>query len=475
MANTPSRRRPCDGSRGPRGLQLNHLEIPLSGSVGFQTCIAAAAPLILAEFAAARLADSWYERTMNAVELLPIVTLLLALIAAALAVWAMAERGRAERAVLEARILREQSSTGVEVLRVQAAQSAGAAADEVVKRAAESFAAQDKLVQARLEAQLKPVAETLAKFEAHVTAAEKARAEDSGGLKAQIQQLLVASVATQDEARKLSAALRRGAGVQGRWGEQMLRNVLEMAGLRAGFDFQEQVHVDADGGAHRPDVIVRLPGGGEFVIDAKCSLTAYMEAQDATDEISREAAFVRHTQSLKTHVQGLSARAYWDKLELSPDFVAMFVPGDGFLSVGLEREPELMTQAMDKRVILVTPTTLFALCKAVAYGWRVESQSVNAAKIADLGRELYKRLAVMGAHAQALGKALDSAVGRYNQFVGSLESQVLTQARRFEDLQVDHEGKDIPELVAVEGGVRPLGKLAAPALTLADGAPNSAA
>jgi DNA recombination protein RmuC len=405
--------------------------------------------------------------------LLLIAALSLAAAAAGLAIWAMAERARAERALLEIRMLREQAASGAETLKAQAALSANAVAEELVKRAAETFAAQDRLAQAKLDAQLKPVAETLEKFQLQVTAAEKARAEETGGLKTQIEQLLAASTATQEEARKLSAALRRGAGVQGRWGEQMLRNVLEMAGLRAGFDFDEQVHVDADGSSHRPDVVVRLPGGGLFVIDAKCSLTAFMEAQDATDEAVREAAFVRHAQSLRTHVQGLAARAYWDKLELSPDFVALFVPGDGFLSAGLERLPDLMTAAMERRVILVTPTTLFALCKAVAYGWRVEKQALNAKEISALGRELYKRLSVMGGHTTAMGKALEAAVGRYNQFVGSLETQVLTQARRFEDLHVDHEGKEIAEPVPIETAVRPLAKLV-PVLTLAEAAPTSA-
>jgi len=397
--------------------------------------------------------------------LLSMIAVLVATTTAAIA-WALAERRRASE-------LGSQSATATEVLKAQAALSANAVADELVKRATETFQAQDRLVQAKLEAQLKPVTETLAKFEAHVTAAEKARAEEAGGFKAQIAQLLAASTATQEEARKLSAALRRGAGVQGRWGEQMLRNVLEMAGLRARFDFEEQMNVDAEGAAHRPDVVVKLPGGGVFVIDAKCSLTAFIEAQDAVEETAREAAYVRHAQSLRSHVLGLSAKAYWDKLELSPDFVAMFVPGDGFLAVALERLPDLMTQAMERRVILVTPTTLFALCKAVAYGWRVEKQALNAAQIAELGRELYKRLSVMGAHAQAMGKALETAVGRYNQFVGSLESQVLTQARRFEDLQVEHEGKAIAELEPLEAAVRPLAKLA-PALTLTEDAPTSA-
>ncbi len=406
---------------------------------------------------------------MNADSLLLFATLPLAV---GLAGWAMAERARADRAMLEVRMLREQSASGAETLKAQAAMSANAVADELVKRATETFAAQDRLVQAKLEAQLKPVAETLEKFQVQVTAAEKARAEEAGGLKAQIQQLLLASTATQDEARKLSAALRRGAGVQGRWGEQMLRNVLEMAGLKAKVDFDEQVTVDA--GGLRPDVVVRLPGGGVFVIDAKCSLNAFLEAQDALDEASREAGYARHAQSVRAHMQSLAAKAYWEQFDASPDFVVMFVPGDAFLAAAAERLPDLYAQGMDRRVILVTPSSLFALCKAVVYGWRVEEQNLNARQIVELGRELYKRISTMAAHAQAMGKGLETAVGRYNQFVGSLETQVHTQARRFEDLKVDHEGKQIPELTPLDVAVRPLVKLA-PALTLVEPTPNSAA
>ena len=406
---------------------------------------------------------------MNTFDLLIIVAL--GLLVAGTAVWAMAERGRASRAELKASMLEAQASAGADLLRTQAAATAGSVAEELVKRAGETFAAQDRLVQAKLEAQLKPVADSLEKFQAQVTAAEKARAEESGGLKAQIEQLLLASTATQDEARKLSAALRRGAGVQGRWGEQMLRNVLEMAGLKASVDFDEQVSLGA--GALRPDVVVRLPGGGVFVIDAKCSLNAFLEAQDALDDAAREAGYARHAQSVRAHMQSLSAKAYWEQFDASPDFVVMFVPGDAFLAAAVERLPELYTQGMDKRVIMVTPSSLFALCKAVVYGWRIEQQNLNAREIVDLGRELYKRIAAMAGHAQAMGKGLEAAVGRYNQFVGSLESQVHTQARRFEDLKVDHEGKEIPELAPIEIAVRPLAKLA-PALTLDAPDPTSA-
>ena len=369
------------------------------------------------------------------------------------------------RAEERARALEAGQAAAGQLLRAQAAETAEKVAEQLVTRAAESFRSQEVIATARLEAQLKPVAETLEKFEKQVQAIEKARAEDTGGLKQQIEAVLKASNETQFEARQLSAALRRGAGVQGRWGEQTLRNVLEAAGLTARFDFEEQFSVDTDEGRRRPDVKVRMPGGGVFVIDAKCSLNAFLEAQECADETSREACLVRHAQSVKTHMTGLSAKAYWDqfKSEGSPDFVAMFVPGDGFLAAALDRLPDLMTEAMDRRVVMVTPTTLFALCKAVAYGWRVEEQAANADKIAALGKELYKRLSVMGGHAASMGKALESAVGKYNAFVGSLESQVMSQARRFEDLAVDHEGKELPELASVEAGVRPLAKLAAPA------------
>jgi len=372
------------------------------------------------------------------------------------------------------RLTEENKEATADYLRAQAAQSANAVAEALVKRADESFRNREQLAQARIEAQLKPVAETLAKFEAQVQAIEKGRAEDTGGLKAQIEALMQASTATQAEARKLSAALRRGAGVQGRWGEQTLRNVLEVAGLVGRFDFTEQFSLEGEEGRLRPDVTVRLPGGALFVIDAKCSLNAFLESQDAADEAGRDACLARHAASVRQHMTSLSAKAYWAQFDASPDFVAMFVPGDGFLAAALDRMPDLMTEAMDKRVLLVTPTTLFALCKAVAYGWRGEEQARNADQVARLGKDLYKRLSVMGGHAGALGKALESAVGKYNAFVGSLESQVMTQARRFEELAVDHEGADLAQLQPVETGIRPLAKLAPvrddpPALTVGNG------
>ena len=382
-------------------------------------------------------------------------TLLAAASAVVAVAWAVRERLRAATAEARVALLQEQAG----LVQAQAARSAESVAEAILRKNEEAQHQREQLVQAKLEAQLKPVAETLQKYQEQLVAVEKARAEETGGLKEQIASLLQASTATQEEARKLSAALRRGAGVQGRWGEQTLRNVLEAAGLAHRYDFEEQTSTDPDVGRRRPDVTVRLPGGAVFVIDAKCSFTAFLELQEAADEAARAAALARHVQSVRSHIQGLSAKAYWDQFDASPDFVAMFVPGDSILAAALDHAPDLMTEAMDRRVVIVTPSTLFALCKAVAYGWRVEEQAVNARRIADLGRELYKRIAVMGGHASAVGRALEQAVGKYNQFVGSLETQVLTQARRFEDLKVDHEGKEVAQLEPLDTAVRPLAKL----------------
>lgn len=386
--------------------------------------------------------------------------------------WALMERRRAaaaetrnwelreRHAETEARmrLFEDQAAANAEYLRAQAAQSAGAVAEELLKRADETFRNRELMARERMEAQLKPVADTLAKFQEHVTALEKTRSEETGGLKEQLAALMTASSATRDEARKLTEALRGNTGRRGRWGEQTCRNVLEAAGMAGRFDFEEQTsNADDAGRQQRPDFVVRLPGGGMFVIDAKVPL-AFADQGDGDEEQRQQAASLRTAASMKTHMRQLASKAYQGQFQPSPDFVAMFVPGDAFLAAALDHEPELMTQAMASRVVIVTPTTLFALCKAVAYGWRAEEQTKNAEHVARLGKELYKRLSVMGGHAASVGKALDAAVGRYNQFVGSLESQVMVSARRFEDLHVDHEGKELPDLSPVEASPRALSR-----------------
>ena len=387
-------------------------------------------------------------------------------------VWALMERRRAAAAETKAwelrerhaetearmRLFEDQAATHAEFLRVQAAQSAGAVAEELLKRTDETFRNRELMARERMEAQLKPVADTLAKFQEHIAALEKTRNEETGGLKEQLALLMTASTATRDEARRLTEALKGNTGRRGRWGEQTCRNVLEAAGMAGRFDFTEQTSTaDDQGRQQRPDFVVRMPGGGMFVIDAKVPL-AFPDAADGDEEAQTRAASLRTAASMKTHVRQLSSKAYQDQFKPSPDVVVMFVPGESFLSAALDHEPDLITQAMDARVLIATPTTLFALCKAVAYGWRAEEQTRNAEEVAKLGKELYKRLSVMGGHAAAVGRALDTAVGKYNQFVGSLESQVMVSARRFEDLHVDHEGKDLPGLPPVETAPRTLSR-----------------
>ncbi|WP_138142057.1 DNA recombination protein RmuC [Brevundimonas vancanneytii] len=396
---------------------------------------------------------------MNMLELV-----LLAFVAVATAgfLWAymgwQKTRGALDAADARLALMEESRDSMAEFLKAQASQSAEAVATKLVARATETFQAQDRVARERMEAQLKPVSETLAKFQQHVTALEKARADETGGLKEQLNLLMAASTATRDEARRLTEALKGNTGRRGRWGEQTCRNVLEAAGMAGRFDFEEQNSSATDEGRQqRPDFIVKLPGGGMFVIDAKVSL-AFADEADGDEEAQARAMSLRTAASMKTHVRQLSSKAYQDQFKPSPDFVAMFVPGDAFLAAALDHEPDLMTTAMASRVVIVTPTTLFALCKAVAYGWRAEEQARNAEDVAKLGKELYKRLSVMGGHAASVGKALDAAVSRYNQFVGSLESQVMVSARRFEDLKVDHEGKELPELNAVEQSPRALSR-----------------
>jgi DNA recombination protein RmuC len=375
----------------------------------------------------------------------------------------------------------EDSAAGMrEVFQAASAQTLEGVTDALLKRAEEAFVSRDRLAHERLAGQLKPMADTLEKFAAHVTEVENKRLADTVGLKGQIEQLLNASTATQEEARKLSSALKRGAGIQGRWGEQMLRNVLELAGLRPGIDFEEQVHVEGEEGARRPDVIVRLPGGGIFVIDSKVSLNDYLLSVEAIDDVAREAALKGHLESVRRHVTQLSSKAYWLQFDKppksrSPDIVAMFVPLESALACIAERHPTLVAEAWEKRVAIVTPTALFPLLRAVAYGWRAEDQAANAREIADAGRELHKRVSVIAKYALDLGGALDKAVERYNDFTTSLERNVLTQARRFEGLKAQSD-RTIAEVPMIEGRSKPLTKLSteeSAALTAPDAAPTS--
>lgn len=403
--------------------------------------------------------------------------LILALVALAAALigfaWALMERARAGRAearawelqelASRAKVLEEQQERNSALLQGQAAT---AIAEQLLKRADETFHNREQLAQARIEAQLKPIAESLLRFQEEVGKVEKARAEDTGNLKAQIAQLLGATTTTFDETKKLTNALRRGAGIQGRWGEQMLRNVLEMAGLRVGVDFEEQVHSATDEGVARPDVLVKLPGGAFLVVDAKVSLSDYEASLAAQDDVVRESALSAHAESVRRHVKQLASKAYWTRFDKapfsrSPDVVVMFVPLESAFACAVERYPAMVAEAWEQRVAIVTPAALFPLLKAVAYGWRAEDQAANAREIAEAGRELHKRVSLIAKYAADLGNALDKAVGHYNDFIGSLERNVITQAKKFEVLSAQSE-RVLVEPSALDTRSRPMTKLIAP-------------
>jgi DNA recombination protein RmuC len=253
---------------------------------------------------------------------------------------------------------------------------------------------------------------------------DRARAAWQGQFDAQVGQL-------QRETRSLSTALRRPQ-VRGRWGELHLRRAVELAGLVDRCDFTEQVRLDD--GARRPDLVVHLVGGRRVVVDAKVPLDAYLDATSADDEDERHGHLRRHAAQLRTHVDVLGSKQYWRSLEESPEFVVLFVPAESFLAAALETDGSLIEYAAARQVVLATPTTLIALLRTVAHGWSHEALADQAREIHRLGRELHGRLASMTGHLDQLGRSLDTAVGRYNQAVGSLEARVLVTARRFGDL-----------------------------------------
>jgi len=245
---------------------------------------------------------------------------------------------------------------------------------------------------------------------------------------------------------------------RGRWGEQSLKNVLEQAGLSEHVDFQTEVSVHTDDGRLRPDVLVSLPGGRKLVIDAKCSLNAYLDACDEVDDARREACFKAHVASIRNHAQQLGSKAYWAQFGDAADYVIMYIPGEHFLAAALEQDPTLWDWAFERRVLLATPTNLVAIAKTVASIWRQERLAEAAQEIANLGKELHSRLATMNEHMTRVGKNLATANSAYNQMVGSFESQVLSQAKRFETLGAGS-AKTLDTPPMVEIAPRPLTKL----------------
>ena len=342
-----------------------------------------------------------------------------------------------------------------------AAKALESAQRQFLERADARFRQSEEASGQKLAQLLQPVSDRLQRYEEGVHKVEAERRDAFGDLKGQIEAMRIGQERVSGEAAKLVNALRNAPKARGRWGEQQLRNVLESCGLSEHTDFAMEVSVaDGEGGRLRPDAIVRVPGGKSLIIDAKVSLNAYQDAFGAVDDAERLSSLGAHAGSIRTHINGLSAKSYWSQFDDAPDYVIMFIPGEHFLSAALEHDHELWQYAFDKRVLLATPTNLVAIARTVSAVWRQEKLAAQAREIGQLGKDLYARLSVMGSHVARLGKNLDTAMGAYNSFVGSLESQVLTQARRFEALDIDTAGKAIEAPPVSEQSARPVTKLA---------------
>jgi DNA recombination protein RmuC len=330
---------------------------------------------------------------------------------------------------------------------------------QFLERADARFNQASEKSDAQLKALLQPVEATLKRYEEGLSKVEKERVGSYEALREAVTLLHAGHSQVRDETRNLVNALRSSPKARGRWGEQSLKNVLEQAGLSPYADYQSEVSVETEDGRLRPDVIVRLPGGRKLIIDAKCSLNAYLDANEQVDDALRTEHLKAHAASIRVHAQKLGSKNYWDQFGDAADYVVMYIPGEHFLTAALEQDDGLWEWAFERRVLLATPTNLVAIARTVSSVWRQEKIAEEAAEIARLGKELHSRLATMGGHVARMGRNLELAMGAYNAFVGSLETQVMTQARRFETLEVSSGTKEIEALPVVEGAPRPLTKL----------------
>ncbi|QJU57497.1 DNA recombination protein RmuC [Sphingomonas sp. AP4-R1] len=367
------------------------------------------------------------------------------------------ERGEAERAQAHAAQMADLDKRFGDL----AGKALGDAQKQFLERADQRFAQAGEKSEAQLKALLQPVETTLKQYDEKLGAIEKARDEAYGGLKEAVSQLSQGNEVVRRETARLTNVLRSSPKHRGRWGEEQLRTILESAGMTENVDFSLQTSITDGERQLRPDCVINLPGGRTIVVDVKCPLVHFEQAYDEEDETVRAALLLKHADAMKAYAADLGRKGYWRQFDLSPDFVIMFVPGEHFLSAAAERAPDLIEQAFRSGVIIASTINMLALAKVMAGMWRQEGLARQAEEIGKLGKDLYARLSKMGDHVTRLGKNLNQATGAYNDFVGSLESQVLTQAKRFEALKIDTQGKAIDPLPMVDQVVRPLTKLSA--------------
>jgi DNA recombination protein RmuC len=367
------------------------------------------------------------------------------------------ERSRAEERLATLGDAQERLSASFKALSAEALQASMGQLAELSRSQLETAQAQTKgdleKRQQAVEQLVAPLKEQLGRVDSQLTRLDQERRESRGRLEAQLRTLTDTGQRLRDETGALVTALRKP-NARGQWGQMQLRNVVELAGMLRHCDFAEQSSMAGGETTLRPDLIVSLPGGKKVVVDAKAPLQGVLDAYQARDEAEREGHLRDHARLLRKHVKALADKAYWDGLETAPDFVVMFLPGEHLYGAALEVDPSLIEDAMTRRVLIATPTTLLAILWAVAYGWQQERVAESAQAISDLGRELHARLVKLSNLVATLGTRLNSTVRAYNETVGSYEARVLPAARRFADHGAVADGRELPELEHVTTSAR---------------------
>jgi DNA recombination protein RmuC len=367
------------------------------------------------------------------------------------------ERSRGEERLATLGDAQERLSDSFKALSAEALQSSLAQLAELSKAQLQTAQAQAtgdlEKRQAAVESLVAPLREQLGRVDSQLMSLDQERRESRGRLEAQLKTLNETGERLRNETGALVTALRKP-NARGQWGQMQLRNVVELAGMLRHCDFTEQSAVAGDDTTLRPDLIVNLPGGKQVVVDAKAPLQGVLDAYQARDEAERARHLRDHARLLRKHVKSLADKAYWAGLDTTPDFVVMFLPGEHLYGAALEADPELIEEAMTRRVLIATPTTLLAMLRAVSYGWQQERVAESAQAISDLGRELHVRLVKMSNLVATLGNRLNSTVRAYNETVGSYEARVLPAARRFADHGAVAEGRELPELEPVTTSAR---------------------